>query len=69
MITQLNITGMTCGHCELSVREELSEIDGVTVVAVDHNTGVAEISSEAPIDPQLLRDAVAEAGYEVTSIA
>ena len=69
MITQLNITGMTCGHCEMSVREELSEIDGVTVVAVDHTTGVAEISSEAPIDPQLLRDAVTEAGYEVTSIA
>ena len=69
MITQLNITGMTCGHCEMSVREELSEIDGVTVVAVDYNTGVAEISSEAPIDPQLLRDAIAEAGYEVTSIA
>lgn len=68
MITKLNITGMTCGHCEMSVREELSEIDGVTVVSVDHTSGVAEISSDAPVDQQALKDAVAEAGYELASI-
>ena len=28
---ELQITGMSCGHCVESVRRALSEIDGVTV--------------------------------------
>ncbi len=32
---ELLVTGMTCGHCAASVREELSEIDGVEAVTVD----------------------------------
>ena len=28
--TDLKITGMTCGHCAASVREELGEIAGVS---------------------------------------
>ncbi len=30
------VSGMTCGHCEMSVREEVSEIPGVQVDEVDH---------------------------------
>ena len=30
------VSGMTCGHCEMSVREEVQEITGVTNVEVSH---------------------------------
>ena len=38
--TTYTVNGMTCGHCELSVKEEISEIKGVTDVTADHTTGV-----------------------------
>ena len=31
---EYQVTGMTCGHCELSVREELAQLGGIDVVEV-----------------------------------
>jgi copper chaperone len=31
---EYQVTGMTCGHCELSVREEVEQIAGVTDITV-----------------------------------
>lgn len=64
--TDLKITGMTCGHCAASVREELGEIGGVSAVDVDLNAGgvsTATVTSEGPLDPAAARAAVEEAGY------
>src|SRR5690606_17539414 len=36
---EYDVTGMTCGHCEMSVREEVSEITGVDSVEVSAKTG------------------------------
>ena len=33
------VTGMTCGHCEMSVREEVGEIPGVQDIQVSAQTG------------------------------
>ena len=66
--TTLDITGMTCGHCELSVREELSELAGVVSVVADHAAGTAVVESEAPLDAADLRDAIEEAGYALARI-
>ena len=30
------VTGMTCGHCEMSVREEVGEIPGVQDLSLIH---------------------------------
>ena len=30
---------MTCGHCEMSVREEVEELPGVVCAQADHVTG------------------------------
>lgn len=60
------VTGMTCGHCVASVTEEVSEVAGVTDVAVELATGLLTVTSEAPVDEAAVRAAVAEAGYEVT---
>ena len=63
--TTITVTGMTCGHCAASVREEISEIAGVQQVDVDVASGRVDITSEAPLDPAAVGAAVAEAGYQV----
>jgi copper chaperone CopZ len=59
------VTGMTCGHCVASVTEEISEIDGVTDVAVDLPTGAVTVTSTTPLDNAAVRAAVEEAGYQL----
>ena len=59
------VTGMTCGHCVASVTEEISEIDGVTDVAVDLPTGAVTVTSKQPIGDDDVRAAVEEAGYQL----
>ena len=59
------VTGMTCGHCVSAVTEEVSQVAGVTAVAVDLDSGGLTVTSEAPVEESAVRAAVEEAGYEV----
>jgi len=58
------VSGMTCDHCVLSVREEVSEVEGVREVDVDLASGRMTVQGEGFTD-DAVRSAVAEAGYEV----
>ena len=58
------VSGMTCSHCVLSVTEEVSEITGVDAVDVDLATGRLSVSGNGFSD-EAVKDAVADAGYEV----
>lgn len=63
---EILVTGMTCGHCVASVREELSEIEGVEGVSVDlvaGGTSRVTVHSATPVDDAALTAAVEEAGY------
>ena len=55
------VPGMTCGHCERAVREELGAIAGVEAVAVDLDTKIVEITGSG-LDDVALRAAIDEAG-------
>ncbi len=62
------VSGMTCGHCVASVREELADLDGVTAVQVDlvaGGTSRVTVSSETPLKASAVDAAVREAGYEL----
>ena len=59
------VTGMTCGHCVSSVREEVGEVAGVTEVAVDLGSGRVEVSGSGPLDDKAIRAAIEDAGYQV----
>ncbi|MFE1082158.1 Copper chaperone CopZ [Brevibacterium iodinum ATCC 49514] len=66
--TTITVSGMTCGHCEAAVKEELGALAGVSDVAVDLNAGgdsPVTITSSAALDDAAIRAAVDEAGYEV----
>ncbi|MGO2750084.1 MAG: heavy-metal-associated domain-containing protein [Pseudoclavibacter sp.] len=61
--TTFQVTGMTCGHCERAVTQEVSELAGVERVAVSAETGRLIIDSAAPLDDAAVIAAVDEAGY------
>lgn len=63
--TTVTVTGMTCGHCAASVREELGEIPGVQAVDVDVASGAVTIDSVAPVEADAIRSAVEVAGYRL----
>lgn len=59
------VAGMTCGHCELSVREEVEEIPGVESAQADHTAG--RLTVRGDVDDDAVRKAVEAAGYTVTT--
>jgi copper ion binding protein len=59
------VTGMTCGHCVSSVKEELGEVAGVTGVDVVLETGSVTVTSDRELDRTEVVAAVSEAGYQV----
>ncbi|MER6006619.1 copper ion binding protein, partial [Nonomuraea angiospora] len=61
------VTGMTCGHCVSSVKEEVGEVSGVTSVEVDLASGLLTVESDSPVEAADIVAAVEEAGYEVAS--
>jgi copper chaperone len=62
-IAVYTVPAMHCAHCVTSIREEVSEVEGVEDVAVDLDTKVVTVSGRA-LDDAALRGAIAEAGYE-----
>lgn len=64
------VTGMTCGHCVSAVTEELTKLPGVREVSIDlvaGGTSAVRVTSEATLDDAQIREAVDEAGYELTA--
>ena len=68
--TNVNVSGMTCGHCVSSVSEELEALNGVEEVSVDLNPGglsTVTSTSTSELSPAEIGEAVAEAGYVVVA--
>lgn len=65
MTTSYAVIGMTCEHCVNAVTEEVNEIEGVSVVSVDLESGKLTVTSEDAPDREAVRAAVDEAGYEL----
>ena len=59
------VEGMTCAHCELTVREEVEELAGVESAEVDRATG--RLTVRGDVDDAAVREAVAGAGYRVAA--
>ena len=63
------VTGMTCGHCEVSVREEVGDVDGVQNVEVSAQTGTLIVTASGAIDDAMIVHAVEEAGYSAVPVS
>ncbi|MCA5894500.1 heavy-metal-associated domain-containing protein [Isoptericola sp. NEAU-Y5] len=71
-VTTLGVTGMTCANCVAHVTSDLKDVAGVEDVTVELNVGgesEVAVFSDEPLDEAALREAVDEAGYEVSSVS
>ena len=63
----VKIKGMTCEHCQKRVETALNKLPGLKA-DVNHKKGQAILSVEGPWNEDAIRNAIADAGYEVESI-
>ena len=64
----LEITGMMCGHCEMAVKKALEAVDGVESADVSHEKGTAVVTLSKEVSNDVLKKAVEDKDYTVTSI-
>lgn len=62
------IEGMSCGHCVKHVTEALSELNGVSNVAVNLEAKTALFDASADVKDEAIKAAIDEVGYEVVGI-
>lgn len=66
MQVTLQVQGMSCNHCKQSVTDALSNLNGVSSVNVDLETGKVDVTyDENIVTLDQMREAVEDQGYEV----
>ncbi|QZA77278.1 cadmium-translocating P-type ATPase [Deefgea tanakiae] len=63
---KLSISGMTCASCVGRIESALLATDGVVSASVNLATETAQVILQSGVDPVVLLDAVAGAGYEAS---
>lgn len=61
---QLQVNGMSCGHCMQSVTKAAKTIDEKASVVGSVETGKVDINSDLP--PEQFKQAIREQGYDVS---
>jgi len=61
----IKVQGMKCQHCAGSTKKALEEIEGLSAVQVDLDSG--QVSFDGTADMETIKAAVSKAGFEVIS--
>lgn len=62
----LDVRGMTCGHCKISVEGALKGLEGVFAAEVDLNSGKVKVTyDESKVSSENMKEVVEEQGYDV----
>lgn len=67
-VIEFQVTGMTCGHCEMSIRNEVGQIPGVENIDVSAQTGKLVVTASQPVEDGAVLAAVDEAGYSAVRV-
>jgi len=65
--TELKIDGMMCGMCEAHINDTVRKNFDVKKVSSSHSKGKTEIISENELNEEMLRKAIDETGYKLSS--
>jgi copper chaperone CopZ len=60
------VAGMTCGHCEVAVTEEVTQVAGVTSVEADLERKLVRVRG-TDVDEAAVVAAIDEAGYDAVA--
>lgn len=63
--TILKVNGMVCGGCENRIKNALNQLDGVTNVEADYNTGTVKIISKEDVKKEQMEETINDIGFEV----
>lgn len=62
----INVEGMSCGHCKMSVEKAVSALDGVSAVNVDLAAKNATITYDpAKVNEDAFKKAITGVGFQV----
>lgn len=62
----LDVQGMSCGHCKMSVEGALKNLDGVSEAEVNLESGKVDVTfDESKVTVDALKEAIEEQGYDV----
>ncbi|WP_058305692.1 copper chaperone CopZ [Gracilibacillus massiliensis] len=62
----INVQGMTCGHCKMSVEGALKELDGVSSAQVNLEAGSVDVTfEESKVNVDAMKEAIEDQGYDV----
>lgn len=64
--TVLDVKGMSCGHCEHSVKTSVGSLTGVSDVKVELKTGKVTVEYDpGKVDLKTIENTIEDQGYEV----
>jgi len=61
----LTVTGMTCGHCEMAVKNAILELDPQAQITIDRPANSVQVESSQT--KEALAAAIREEGYAVAT--
>ncbi|MGZ8766279.1 MAG: heavy-metal-associated domain-containing protein [Acidimicrobiia bacterium] len=64
---RFRVDGMTCQHCVQAVTTALSGLPGVRSVDIDLASGDVGVTSDVPVEDDMIAEAIEHAGYRVSS--
>lgn len=68
VVSEYRVDGMTCGHCEMSVREQVGQLRGVAAVDVSAQSGILRVTGDGSFDDGKVAAAVNAAGYTAVRV-
>ncbi len=68
IVKTIDIEGMQCNHCKMTVEKALSQLDGVIKAEVSLEEKKAVIESQKEIEDSKIREIIANAGFEVSGM-
>ena len=64
---EIKTKGMSCSHCENTVKTSISKLDGIKEVIADATTNTAKVTyDESKTNIKAIENAITDAGYGVT---
>ena len=61
-----DVPGISCEHCRATITREVSQVPGVSEVAVDIEAKAVAVRGEG-LDDDAIRAAIDEAGYDISA--
>jgi copper chaperone len=65
-VSSLNVDGMSCSHCENSIKKSVGALNGVSNVTVDLKAKKVSVEYDPEkISIQIVKDTIEDQGYDV----